>query len=130
MPAARPAPDAAGGCSVVRVVDGDTVDMACPGEGRFRARLTGFDTPESWNAGCPQEADLAAAATRRLRALVRQAATVDADLGGTDRYDRRLVGLRLDGRDVGEDAGGRGAGGALSRRAAHRLVHAAELTPD
>jgi len=101
MPAVRPAMDGAGGCAVVRVVDGDTVDMTCPGEGRFRARLTGFDTPESWNSGCPEEAALANAATQRLRALVRQARAVDASFGGLDRYDRRLVALSLDGQDVG-----------------------------
>ncbi|NKX43877.1 thermonuclease family protein [Roseibacterium sp. KMU-115] len=75
--------------------------MTCPGAGRFRARLTGFDTPESHEPRCAAEAAAARAATDRLRALVRQAATVEARLGDLDRYGRRLVGLRLDGRDVG-----------------------------
>ncbi|MHA7888463.1 thermonuclease family protein [Roseicyclus sp.] len=88
-------------CSVTRVVDGDTVDMTCPGEGRFRARLTGFDTPESHEPRCAAEAELARAATLRLRGMVRGAGRVDAQLGGWDRYDRRLVRLALDGRDVG-----------------------------
>jgi len=90
-----------GECAVARVVDGDTVDMTCPGTGRFRARLTGYDTPESYEPGCRAEAELARAATARLRALVQGAGAVDASLGGLDRYDRRLVALRLDGRDVG-----------------------------
>jgi endonuclease YncB( thermonuclease family) len=34
------------GCRVVHVVDGDTVDFSCPGEGVIRARITGFDAPE------------------------------------------------------------------------------------
>jgi endonuclease YncB( thermonuclease family) len=85
----------------VNVVDGDTVDMTCPGEGRFRARLTGYDTPESFEPRCAAEAQVARAATTRLRGLVREAGSVDAQLGGRDRYDRRLVRLSLDGRDVG-----------------------------
>jgi endonuclease YncB( thermonuclease family) len=93
--------DGADGCAVVRVIDGDTVDLTCLGEGSFRARLTGYDTPESYEPRCRAEALAAGAATDRLRALVRQADTVEARLGGFDRYDRRLVTLRLDGRDVG-----------------------------
>jgi endonuclease YncB( thermonuclease family) len=97
VPVASTAP----ACRVVNVVDGDTVDMTCPGEGRFRARLTGYDTPESFEPRCAAEAQVARAATTRLRGLVREAGSVDAQLGGRDRYDRRLVRLSLDGRDVG-----------------------------
>lgn len=91
---------AAGECRVLRVIDGDTVDMTCPETGAFRARLTGYDTPETFEPACPQEAELGAAATARLRAMVAQAMRVQADLGGIDRYDRRLVTLRLDGQPV------------------------------
>lgn len=90
------------GCSVTRVIDGDTIDMACHGIGPFRARLAGFDTPETFEPGCTAEARAGAAATDRLRTLVRQAATVEAQIGNRDRYDRRLVVLRLDGREVGQ----------------------------
>ncbi|MCU4652901.1 thermonuclease family protein [Roseibacterium sp. SDUM158016] len=97
------AASASGGsaCRILSVVDGDTVDMSCPGTGTFRARLTGFDTPETVDPGCPAEAQLARQATARLRALVRQANSIEPRFGGTDRYDRRLVRLGLDGRDVG-----------------------------
>lgn len=88
-------------CAVMRVIDGDTVDLDCLGEGRFRARLTGFDTPETYNPGCSAEALVGQAATRRLRALVADARTVEARLGRWDRYERRLVQLSVDGRDVG-----------------------------
>lgn len=104
VPVPVPSPtvaDPAGGCAVVRVIDGDTVDMTCPGEGRFRARLTGYDTPEAYEPRCRAEAQAAGAATDRLRVMVRQAESLDARLGGQDRYGRRLVALRLDGRDVG-----------------------------
>jgi micrococcal nuclease len=89
-------------CVVVRVVDGDTVDLDCLGEGRFRARLTGYDTPETHNPRCAAEAVHGQAATRRLRALVADARALEARLGRWDRYERRLVQLSVDGRDVGQ----------------------------
>lgn len=100
-PPANPASDAAPACRVDRVIDGDTVDMTCPGGPGFRARLTGFDTPETYEPGCAAEARLGRQATLRLRELVGGARTVGARLGGVDRYGRRLVSLELDGRDVG-----------------------------
>lgn len=100
-PPTAPGPPADAGCTILRVVDGDTVDMACPTTGRFRARLTGYDTPESFEPRCIAEARAARGASERLRGLVAASRRVDARLGGWDRYDRRLVRLRLDGRDVG-----------------------------
>ncbi|MGR3709684.1 MAG: thermonuclease family protein [Alterinioella nitratireducens] len=88
-------------CRVTRVIDGDTVDMACGGSAPFRARLIGFDTPETYEPRCRAEADLGRQATVRLRAMVAAARATQADLRGTDRYGRRLVRLGLDGRDVG-----------------------------
>lgn len=88
-------------CAVVRVIDGDTVDLSCLGLGQFRARLMGFDTPETHRPGCAEEALLGQTATRRLRALVADARSIEADLGRWDRYNRRLVRLSVDGRDVG-----------------------------
>ena len=90
-----------GGCRVTRVIDGDTVDMACPGTGVFRARLIGYDTPETRGARCPAEAALGDAATARLRMLLAQAGRLDARAEGLDRYGRTRVALTLDGRDVG-----------------------------
>jgi endonuclease YncB( thermonuclease family) len=88
-------------CRITSVVDGDTLDMTCAATGPFRARLTGFDTPESFEPGCAAEARVARQATQRLRALVAQARTMDARIEGTDRFGRRLVRLSLDSRDVG-----------------------------
>ena len=87
-------------CTVARVVDGDTLDMACPGQGAFRARLVGFDTPEVYSPACAAEYALGSEASRRMRALVHGATTIHAEMQGFDRYDRRLVRLRLDGADV------------------------------
>jgi micrococcal nuclease len=90
------------GCRVNYIVDGDTIDMTCPGEGNFRARLTGFDAPEVFSPGCASELAAGIAATHKLRTLLWSAGTVEFALGGFDRYDRRLVRLGLDGRDVAE----------------------------
>lgn len=98
-----PAPLAAtseSGCRVARVIDGDTVDLACQGASPFRARLTGYDTPETYEPSCASEAALGLEATARLRALVTSATSVTARISGTDRYGRRLVALSLDGRSV------------------------------
>jgi micrococcal nuclease len=92
---------AASACRITNVVDGDTVDMRCAGTGGFRARLTGYDTPESFEPRCSAEARAARAATERLRVLVSTARTVEPRFGGVDRYGRQLVRLSLDGRDVG-----------------------------
>lgn len=89
-------------CVVARVVDGDTVDLDCLGEGRFRARLTGYDTPETHNPRCAAEAVHGRAATLRLRTMVANARQIQATLGRWDRYERRLVQLSVDGRDVGQ----------------------------
>jgi len=48
----------------VRVIDGDTFDYA-----GMRVRIADIDTPEV-NGRCPHESELAARATRRMRALL------------------------------------------------------------
>lgn len=88
-------------CAVARVIDGDTVELSCLGMGQFRARLTGFDTPETHRPRCAEEAVLGQMATRHLHRLVANARRIEARIGRLDRYDRRLVALAIDGRDVG-----------------------------
>ncbi len=92
-PAARVAP-----CRVTHVYDGDTVELRCGGESR-KARLTGFDTPETRDARCPGEAALGHRATARLRGLL-AGRTVEAVPQGHDRYGRDLVALSVNGRSV------------------------------
>ncbi|WP_439137754.1 thermonuclease family protein [Roseicyclus sp.] len=89
-------------CVVARVVDGDTVILDCLGTGQFRARLMGFDTPETHQPRCDREALLGQEATRRLRALLTAPAGITVELGGWDRYDRRLINIAVNGRDVGD----------------------------
>lgn len=91
-----------GSCQVARVIDGDTVDMACADIGTFRARLVGYDTPEITSPGCAQELALGRLARQRLTQIVREADRVDAQMGEFDRYNRRLVRLAFDGEDVAQ----------------------------
>lgn len=95
------------GCSVVTVVDGDTVRMICPQEGYVSGRLLGFDTPEM-NARCPSELTRAIAATYHLRWALWTAGEVTADPRGRDGYDRVLTMMTIDGVQAGRvmtDAG-------------------------
>jgi len=89
-----------GDCRVLQVIDGDTVLLDCAGEGSFRARLLGFDTPEVFSPACAGEALKGALATQKLRALVWSAEEIAVGLRGTDRYGRRLVDMVLDGESV------------------------------
>jgi endonuclease YncB( thermonuclease family) len=87
-------------CRVLRVLDGDTVELACPEEGWMRARIVGYDAPERFSPACEAERAAAARATRVLGAWVRQATRVEAAVLGRDRYGRRLVDMRLSGLRV------------------------------
>lgn len=87
-------------CRVTSVVDGDTVRVYCPGRGVESARLTGFDAPEVFSPRCPGELWAGTRATWALQRRVWSADEVKIVLHGTDKYDRRLARLYLDGTDV------------------------------
>ncbi len=85
-----------GPCRVERVVDGDTLDVACPGL-ESRVRLLRVDTPEREQPGY-------AASTAALRGLV-AAGEVHLDFEREDeplrdRYGRVLAYVFADGRSV------------------------------
>lgn len=88
------------GCALGYVYDGDTVELKCSGES-LTARLQGFDTAETKDPGCDAEAAHGALATDRLRALVKQG-KVTFEKQGTDKYNRVLIRLSVDGEDVGD----------------------------
>lgn len=94
------------------VVDGDTFWMA-----GTKIRIADIDTPETHPARCAREAELGAAATARLHALLNGGAVelepIDRD---TDRYGRKLRIVRVDGRGVGDTLVAEG----LARRYAGR----------
>lgn len=89
-------------CRVARVVDGDTVDLACAGDGLVRTRLMGFDTPEVFSPECDAERALGTRATKALERRVNASRDIHVTFRGTDRYGRRLARLTLDGTDVAQ----------------------------
>lgn len=100
---AAPAPTA----TVLRVVDGDTLDVKDDHRGRLRVRVLGIDTPEvhrpGWSVGCwGPEAERFASET-----LTGQRITLIADptQDATDRYGRTLAYVNMtDGQDFSIEA--------------------------
>lgn len=93
------APSTATALSGVRVIDGDTIDVA--GE---RVRILNIDTPERGErARCDDERYRAEQASRALRAKVQSARDLRLERDGLDRYGRTLALVYLDGEDVGEE---------------------------
>lgn len=80
------------------MVDGDTFRM-----GGTKIRIADIDTPETHPARCRREAELGAAATRRLHTLLNSGAVSLKAIGrDADRYGRKLRLVSVDGRGVGE----------------------------
>ncbi len=98
--AMKPVASREGECRILRVIDGDTLSVICPGEGMVSARLLGFDTPEKYSPGCLAEFMAAERASWALRTLIQQADRLELGFEGRDRYGRPLMRLELDGQDV------------------------------
>lgn len=102
-----PAPEAHGEPSLAahaaswRVIDGDTFEDLGTGE---RIRLENIDTPETGSrARCTAERQLGARATEQARSLIGNARQLDVRrTGRTDRYQRTIAFIEIDGRDLGE----------------------------
>jgi micrococcal nuclease len=78
---------------VVRVVDGDTIEVRLAGSPTTeRVRLIGIDTPESVDPRTPVEC-YGPESTERARALLPEGTVVrlERDVEGRDRYDRLLA---------------------------------------
>lgn len=86
---ARAGPPGTG--TVVRVVDGDTVDLRLP-SGQETARLLGIDTPETVKPGAPVDC-FGPEASERTKELLPPGTEVRVtrDVEARDRYDRLLV---------------------------------------
>jgi len=84
-----------------RVIDGDTFEHLATGD---RYRLENIDTPETGGrARCVAERDLGNRATQQARAFFTNARALDIRrTGRTDRYDRIIAFIEIDGRDLGE----------------------------
>ncbi|WP_407167773.1 thermonuclease family protein [Bradyrhizobium sp. ORS 111] len=87
------APDARHPADVIRTIDGDTFAArvhVSPGlDLTTHVRLRGIDAPEL-KASCPQELQMAEAATSALRELLRQGDVVIYNVG-PDKYQGRVV---------------------------------------
>lgn len=97
---AKPMQSTDGPCRVLRVVDGDTVTIWCAVTGMERARLVGFDAPELFSPGCAAELLAAQQAKWALRGMILRADRLRMTRGGTDKYQRRLVTMWLDGQSL------------------------------
>jgi endonuclease YncB( thermonuclease family) len=99
LAALRPLTADGGTCRITRVIDGDTVDLWCP-SGLYRVRLMGFDTPELYSPRCASELLRAMQAKWVLRWWIWRADTVAVVREGTDRYDRALGRMFVDGAPI------------------------------
>ena len=97
---------------VLRVVDGDTIDIRDDVRGRLRVRLLGIDTPETkkpgYTVGCwgPEATEFAESTMAGQRVALEPDPTQDR----TDRYGRTLAYLvRADGWDYSVEAARAGA---------------------
>jgi micrococcal nuclease len=100
---------------VLKIVDGDTIDIRDDDRGRLRVRLLGIDTPETkkpgFTVGCWGPEATKFAETTMLGQRV--ALVPDPTQNSTDRYGRTLAYLvRADGWDYSVEAAR--AGAALS----------------
>jgi micrococcal nuclease len=92
--------------TVVRVVDGDTLDVSVPGSpSPTRVRVLGVDTPETVDPRRPVQCfgeEASARAKELLPPGQPVTLTVDPTQGRLDRYGRLLAYVGLpDGRDIG-----------------------------
>mgnify|MGYP000852406889 FL=1 len=98
------AADTRGGV-VVRIIDGDTFDIAIEGQGERRVRANHYDTPEHGHlAHCEAERDKARDATIYVRdKLLPPGTVVTLSDFGADGYGRTLATVRrIDGADIAQ----------------------------
>lgn len=94
---------------VVKVVDGDTVDVSSAARGRLRIRIAGIDTPETkkpggYSIGCGGP-EASAYAKTLLPAGVSVTVAVDPRGDARDRYGRTVAAIILaDGRNYAVEA--------------------------
>ena len=90
-----------GDCSVVMLIDGDTVKLQCEEGGSKNARILGYDTPEK-NAQCITEYVNANRATWPLRWALWTSDIIEVSSNKRDKYGRDLIVLMADGKDVAD----------------------------
>jgi endonuclease YncB( thermonuclease family) len=107
---------------VIRTIDGDTfearVHLASGQEVTTRVRLRGIDAPEL-KAACPQELQMAEAATGALRDVLGQGEVAIYNIG-PDKYDGRVVADVATGRTGNVSAALISAGHVRGYNGGHR----------
>ena len=108
---------------VIRTIDGDTFEARVhlgPGlDPTTHVRLRGIDAPEL-KASCPQELQMAEAATDALRALLREGDVMIFNIG-PDKYAERVVADVATRRSGNVSAAMLAAGHARSYGGGHRI---------
>ncbi len=97
--AASPTPSGLQQALVVRVVDGDTIDVLIGGE-KMRLRYIGVDTPETVDPRRPVGCFGKEASARNRELVEGKTVGLEKDVSETDRYGRLLRYIWLDGRMV------------------------------
>lgn len=87
---------------VVRVIDGDTIDVLTSDGGEHRVRVIGIDTPEINRSGGPDEcwAQEASDALHQIAYRETVELTPDPTQTNFDKYDRLLRHVWVDGQSV------------------------------
>ncbi len=90
------------GCVVARVIDGDSVVLACEGDDEETpVRLAGFDAPEIFRPRCAEEAERGFAAKAALEEMIAGADALGVALVGKGR-SAPLVRMEIDGEDAAD----------------------------
>jgi micrococcal nuclease len=100
--------------AVVRVVDGDTIEVARGGNATDTVRLLGINTPETHHPTKPVECFGPEAAAFTEEHLAGRSVQLEDDIEGRDRYGRRLAYVIVDGERFNDEL--------LRRRYARLLV--------
>ena len=89
--------------TVVRVVDGDTIDVSRGGNDTDTVRLLGINTPETHHPTKPVECFGPEAAAFTEEHLAGRSVQLEDDIEGRDRYDRRLAYVVVDGERFNDE---------------------------
>jgi len=93
---------------VVRVVDGDTIQVRLDGGRTERVRYIGIDTPESVKPDTPVQCFAKKASHFNASLVAGRAVTLKTDAEQRDRYGRLLAYVYADGRFVNRELVARG----------------------
>lgn len=94
----------AASAQVIRVIDGDTIEVQLPSDVRAKVRLVGLDAPELNSTNTrPPECQAEIAREHLLNLLAGKTVTLEPDVAqaDTDRYGRLLRFISVGGADIG-----------------------------